>query len=63
MTIPPNLKRRIIMAKETIKKTVKKAVKKTTPKKDKFVTMTRADGLKANVHPNNVAKFKDAGYR
>lgn len=51
------------MAKETIKKTVKKAVKKTTPKKDKFVTMTRADGLKANVHPNNVAKFKDAGYR
>jgi hypothetical protein len=42
----------------------KKAVKKTAPKKVEFVVMIRkSDGLKANVHLNNVEKFKDAGYK
>ena len=61
MTTPPNLKTENKMPKESIKKTIKKVVKKATP--SKFVEMTREDVLKANVHINNVAKFKDAGYR
>jgi hypothetical protein len=46
-----------------IKKTLKKVVKKATPKKGDFVVMVNADGLEANVHVNNVHKFKDAGYK
>ena len=52
------------MQTEKIKKTVKKVIKKATPKKVEFVTMVRqSDGLEANVHVNNVAKFKNAGYK
>jgi|APSaa5957512535_1039671.scaffolds.fasta_scaffold730922_1 hypothetical protein len=46
-----------------IKKTLTKVVKKATPKKDTFVEMVREDGLEANVHSNNVHKFKKAGYK
>ncbi|MBT7350191.1 hypothetical protein HN803_05365 [candidate division WWE3 bacterium] len=52
------------MQTEKIKKTVKKVIKKATPKKVEFVEMVRqSDGLVANVHINNVAKFKNAGYK
>ena len=54
----------LIMENKMPTERAKKAVKKTAPKKVEFVVMIRkSDGLKANVHLNNVEKFKDAGYK
>ncbi len=52
------------MPTDNLKKTVKKAVKKATSKSNKLIVMIRqSDGKEAEVHPNNVDKFKTAGYR
>lgn len=42
---------------------VRKVKKTVRQPKTTFVEMTRSDGLVANVHPNNVEKFKAQGYK
>jgi len=46
---------------EEIKKKV--ASKKRAKKQSEFVEMTNSAGVKANVHKNNVEKFRDQGYK
>ena len=52
-----------ILKRNATKPAVKKAATKPVAKSNNMVTMTRADGLTADVHPNNVTAFKDAGYK